>query len=364
MCRFVIYKGVSPVQLSHLLTRPCHSIINQAFDSRLRIDRRRPMNGDGFGVGWYDSVYDEELGRQPCIFTSITPAWNNANLLRLAEKIKSPLVFGHVRATTEGSLSLDNCHPFVYGKLMFMHNGSIGDFPRIKRKLQSTLPDIAFNAVHGNTDSEWAFALFLSKLHDPDAKFFKSDVLRKAMLATISSLNEFAEEAEITEPSLMNFCVTDGESVIITRYVSSRIDEAASLWFSSGTTFSEYSDGGHYKMSKADKRESMIMVRITSFLLFVGTSEVVFEIASEPLTFERADWMEIKTNTMVVITPKMNLLQIPIIDKFYVPPSDPAALTRNTEFAREKGYLNPRTSMNGVDKGKWHGKQDTKQVCC
>ena len=34
---------------------------------------RRPINGDGFGVGWYDSVYDEELGTQPCIFTSVTP---------------------------------------------------------------------------------------------------------------------------------------------------------------------------------------------------------------------------------------------------------------------------------------------------
>ena len=50
------------------------------------------MNGDGFGVGrlslnrtapnmaslrkfigWYDSVFDEELGSQPCIFTSVTP---------------------------------------------------------------------------------------------------------------------------------------------------------------------------------------------------------------------------------------------------------------------------------------------------
>ncbi len=51
MCRLVIYKGTSPVQLSHLLTRPCHSIINQAFDSRLRLDHRRPINGDGFGVG-------------------------------------------------------------------------------------------------------------------------------------------------------------------------------------------------------------------------------------------------------------------------------------------------------------------------
>lgn len=51
---------------------------------------------------------------------------------------------------------------------------------------------------------------------------------------------------------------------------------------------------------------------------------------------------------MVVITPKMNLLQIPIIDKYYVAPSDPAALERGTEFAAGKGLLSPRrdVSMN------------------
>lgn len=86
----------------------------------------------------------------------------------------------------------------------------------------------------------------------------------------------------------MNFCVTDGESVVATRYISSRQDEAASLvkvlsdiicsvdsgrprfqWFSSGTTFSEYMQGGHYKMTKADKRENIIMV--SSHILRVCT---------------------------------------------------------------------------------------------
>ncbi|KXN90073.1 putative glutamine amidotransferase DUG3 [Leucoagaricus sp. SymC.cos] len=336
MCRFVIYKGTSPVQLSHLLTRPCHSIINQAFDSRLRLDQRRPMNGDGFGVGWYDSVYDPELGGQPCIFTSVTPAWNNANLARLAVKIKSPLVFAHVRATTAGTLSLDNCHPFVYGNLMFMHNGNIADFSRFKRRLQADLPDHIFSTVQGNTDSEWSFALLLSKIPDPSARTFTPEILRKAMLDTIISLNKYAEEAGVTEPSLMNFCVTDGSSVVVTRYISSRKDEAASLWFSSGTEFNEYAEGGHYRMTKSDKRENIIMI------------------ASEPLTFERADWMEIKTNHMVVVTPKMNLLQIPIIDKYYVPPSDPASLTRATEFAEEKGLLNPRQNKISHDNAVTH----------
>ncbi|KAG8934491.1 hypothetical protein FRC03_007143 [Tulasnella sp. 419] len=322
MCRLLIYKGTSPIQLSHLLTRPSHSIINQAFDSRLRLDLRRPINGDGFGVGWYDSVEDEELGSQPCIFNSITPAWNNANLTRLAEKIKSPLVFAHVRATTAGSLSEDNCHPWHFDRLMFMHNGGIADFLLLKKRLQFSLPDELYNFPQGNTDSEWSFALFLSMLKDPHAEKFTPTELREAMLATISTLNTWAREAGITEPSLLNFCVTDGHTVVATRYVSSKKDEAASLYYSSGTTFDEYAPGGHYRMSKCDKRENIIMI------------------ASEPLTFEQADWMEIPTNTMIVVTPKMNLLQIPIIDEFHVPHSAQGN-KRGVDFAAQKGLLSP-----------------------
>ncbi|KAG8219768.1 hypothetical protein J3R82DRAFT_740 [Butyriboletus roseoflavus] len=210
---------------------------------------------------------------------------------------------------------------------MFMHNGGIADFHLVKRRLQAELSDEIFNVVQGNTDSEWAFALFLSKLPDAKAKLFTHQTLQRAMLDTIATLNNYADLAGIIEPSLMNFCVTDGDSVIVTRYISSRHDEAASLWFSSGTTFSEYTQGGHYKMTKADKRENIIMI------------------ASEPLTFEKADWMEIRTNNMVVITPKMNFLQIPIVDKFYVSPSDPAALNRGTDFAAAKGLLSPRNTL-------------------
>ena len=39
-------------------------------------------------------------------------------------------------------------------------------------------------------------------------------------------------------------------------------------------------------------------------------------IASEPLTYERADWMEIPNNTMVVVTPRLNLLLIPVGGEF------------------------------------------------
>ncbi|KAG2215681.1 hypothetical protein INT45_000001 [Circinella minor] len=297
MCRLLLYKGKQPILLAHLLTNPAHSIINQSFDSRLRIDHRRPLNGDGFGVGWYDSE-DQDKTHKPCIFTSVTPAWSNSNLVRLAEKIKSPLLFAHVRASTSGAVTEANCHPWNYGRIMWMHNGGIAQFEKIKRKLQNALPEELFLWVEGSTDSEWAFALFLSFLDNPSADTFDHQELKAAMLKTIAQLNEWAEEANITEPSLLNFAVTDGESVICVRYISSNTLEAASLYFSSGTRFECYRPG-HYRMVKADRREDMVVV------------------ASEPLTFEEADWLTIPTNTVMVITPKLNVLLQPIKDQFY-----------------------------------------------
>ena len=46
---------------------------------------------------------------------------------------------------------------------MLQHTGIfIHPFLQIKRKLLSALPEELFLFVQGNTDSEWAFALFLS----------------------------------------------------------------------------------------------------------------------------------------------------------------------------------------------------------
>lgn len=277
----------------------------------------QPINGDGFGVGWYDSIEDPELGQAPCIFTSVTPAWNNINLQRLSEKIKSPLVFGHVRASTAGALSETNCHPWRYGRLMWMHNGQISQFPKIKRRLLEALPDPLFLLPQGQTDSEYAFALYLSHLKDPESlEVFSHQELKEAMLRTIQDINLWSREAGIKEPSLLNFCITDGKSVVCTRYVSSKTDEAASLYFSTGASFYEHSKG-EYRMVKAGRQQNIVVI------------------ASEPLTFEQADWMEIPSNTIVCITPNMNVLSYPIVDEYHN--DSYGTLSRNPDFAMRAG---------------------------
>ncbi|KAL2357399.1 nucleophile aminohydrolase [Cryomyces antarcticus] len=357
MCRFLVYKGKSEILLSHLILDPAHSILTQSYDSRLRLDRRRPHNGDGFGVGYYTAP---ALGPEPCIFTSTIPAWNCINLERLASKTVSKLVFAHVRATTEGNLSDSNCHPFRCGSLMWMHNGGIGSWRHVKRRLAASLGDEWFLGVQGSTDSEWAFALFLDSLHkagyDPSGDAgeggFGHTVLRKAILKTIERINAFIAEipahlkgADEDARSLLNFAVTDGHSVVCTRYVSSRTDEAASLFFSSGTSWREQKkatapqhtshhrnhninndndskhdyrgDKGDYQMERRDKGADIVLV------------------ASEPLTFERDNWVTVPTNSTLTIH-KQTVMIHPILDDFYNP--SPSYL-RSSQFAETQGQI-------------------------
>lgn len=93
---------------------------------------------------------------------------NNENLARLSCKIISPLVFAHVRAAYPGMpVSEQNCHPFQWGRYIWMHNGVVGGFSRIKRRLLDQLSDAAYNSIQSfHSDSAVSFAVFLNHLPD------------------------------------------------------------------------------------------------------------------------------------------------------------------------------------------------------
>lgn len=315
MCRFMIFKGKEPMMLEDLLTKPAHSIINQSFDSRLRLDMRNPVNGDGFGVGYYSTA------NQPCIFKAITPAWNNVNLNNLATCTESNLVFGHVRASTQGVLAETNCHPFSFGKIMFMHNGGILAFSKIKKTVINHIEDKFFLLIEGSTDSECCFVLFLDTLYkmgyDPadENVMFTHQILRQALLTTIELLKNWQVQFT-SEPSLLNFAVTDGELIVVSRYITSKTDEAASLHFSTGSKFFEY-EPGLFKMERLDRAQDVIFV------------------ASEPLTFERNDWICVPTNTTITISKTNSVLMHPIKDEFY----DDGNNHRSDALALSKGLI-------------------------
>ena len=91
--------------------------------------------------------------RSPGIYREIRPAWSDDNVRNLCRHIRSSLFFAHIRASTGTATTRPNCHPFSYGPWMFMHNGSIGEWPLIRRQVEALIDDKFYPRRFGTTDS-------------------------------------------------------------------------------------------------------------------------------------------------------------------------------------------------------------------
>ncbi|MFJ4979383.1 class II glutamine amidotransferase [Streptomyces coeruleorubidus] len=213
MCRWDRLLG-TPVFLSQVLFQPEHSLIDQSLHSRMGVET---TNGDGFGVGWYTQDMDT-----PAVLRDVGPAWNNRNLLEVAHHVRSGLFFAHIRASTGTAVQQTNCHPFLNGRWMFMHNGAISGFHRLRRDLALAVDQDLYLDIEGSTDSELMFflALTFGLTEDPPGA-----------VARMAGLVEKAGHAhDIAHPLQMTLAVADGERVWVFRYSSE--GRSRSLYFS------------------------------------------------------------------------------------------------------------------------------------
>jgi len=285
MCRFLAYLG-KPIVLDKLLYQPKNSLVHQSYHAQ---ERKEPLNGDGFGVGFYVP----EIDPAPALFVSTTPAWNNRNLRYNAPKIRSHCIFAHVRAASYGEVSEMNCHPFHYGKFLFMHNGQIGGFKIVKRKLRQRLSDELYNWIQGTTDSEHFFALFLNNLLKKGKQDeYRAPDMANAMEETFAELMELLGESGIDEPSYMNVAITNGKYIVATRCTLGPSAEAATLYHSEGSRFE--CDDGVCRMVQAGPAKHAVLV------------------VSEKLTEAKADWRETPKNHLVIVNENLSVALRPI----------------------------------------------------
>lgn len=287
MCRFLTYAG-APLLLADLLYRPANSLIMQSHHAR---ERAEPLNGDGFGIGWYVP----EIDPTPCVQRSVTPAWSNRNLQNLSAKTRAARLFAHVRAASPGMAVTDaNAHPFAYDRFMWMHNGAVADFHRIKRVLRESLKDEFYDMIQGTTDSEHAFAVFLNLLRTPFGET-SAEEMRRALVETIARLNEWTLAAGVTETSYYNFAVTDGRATVVTRYASGTDAKGASLHFSRGLSFECLPEGvcDMRSVKHHDKAAAVI-------------------VASERLTDDPTDWEDVPDNHTIAVLPDLSVKIEPI----------------------------------------------------
>lgn len=256
MCRWLAYSG-PPIYLDRLIFRPENSLINQSLQA---LEGKTTTNGDGFGIGWYGDL------KEPGVVRDVHPAWNDENLLSLAHQIRSKHFFAHVRAATGTSISRSNCHPFRFGKWLFMHNGAIGGYLSIRHALTRLIDPALYAHVGGATDSELFFYLLVGRLEamGPEAAFG----------TTIAEVCNLMDEAGVKEPFRMTAALTDGEIIYALRYASDNF--APSLYYACGP-------------EPHDEKGTATLTPCNSILVL-----------SEPLDREDRQWNSVEPNEFLI----------------------------------------------------------------
>jgi len=282
MCRLLAYMG-SPMIIDKLLYQPKNSLVNQSINAK---ELEEPLNGDGFGIGWYVP----DVNYEPVTFVSVHPAWSNRNLRNLAPKIRTECFIAHIRAASVGEVSESNCHPFQYKNILMMHNGGVENFGAIKRKLREPLSDELYNWIKGQTDSEHIFAYLLNELFKHHAVISPEAVV-DAFERTFKALKIMMAENGIQEAAYLNMVFTNGLFFVGTRYVTDPREEALTLYHSEGSRY-VVEDGITHLEAPEDNDSAVLIV-------------------SEKLT-DDSSWTSIPPNHFVIVERSLNVRIRPI----------------------------------------------------
>jgi predicted glutamine amidotransferase len=197
MCRWVAYRG-EPIYMEEVVTKPCHSLIHQSMQAT---EAKTGTNGDGFGIGWYGER------AAPGAYRELRPAWSDENLKAICEQVRSRLFFAHVRASTGTATSRANCHPFIDGDMMFMHNGQVGCYGQLRRRIENLIPDGAYASRAGTTDSEAIFLIARAR-----AAAEQGGIVA-AFESTLADIKGMMSEGAVCEALRFTAVVTDGRDI-------------------------------------------------------------------------------------------------------------------------------------------------------
>lgn len=193
MCRHVAWIG-GRTTLSAVLLEPQWSLRRQSYEPRHQTFGR--VNADGFGVGFYAAERTE-----PALYRNARPIWADESFASIAEVTHSTCILASVRsATPPNPVEESGCQPFMSGRWLFTHNGSLNNYPDpVRAQMLEKISPKRSSQIKGASDSEVIFALVLDLL---DAGACGGQALRK-MLAAVRTVT----------PARLNCVLTDGQSV-------------------------------------------------------------------------------------------------------------------------------------------------------
>ena len=209
MCRLFAFRSTVPICGPSSLIGSGNSLVTQC-----RCDVRGESHVDGWGLAWFD-----DAGR-PHITKSIQAACSDSQFDELAKSITTTTLVAHVRQASVGGATLANTHPFVYGRWVFVHNGTLENFASRKELLLDAIPNDLRPMIRGDTDSEHVFLFWLSQLRAAAGgldKLVGVDTISATFQQTVKLLDGWFP-AHNGEESKFNFLVTDGRLLAATRW--------------------------------------------------------------------------------------------------------------------------------------------------
>ncbi len=108
---------------------------------------------DGWGIGWYGPS-GPQVHKEPLA------ALASQRYVQTTAQATSRIFVAHVRFATRGKETSENCHPFLWRRWLFAHNGTLYHHDRLREQLHPQHRE----AIQGQTDSEVFFHWILQNI--------------------------------------------------------------------------------------------------------------------------------------------------------------------------------------------------------
>jgi len=171
------------------------------------------LHPHGWGIAWYGA-------RGPRIRRGVMAAHADDDFVRAGRRARSRIVIAHVRDASVGRVALENTHPFLEGRWVFAHNGTVARYKRsgvVRAALLAAISPARRLRLRGETDSERCFQLFLSRLDQRAGRGRPSIAdVRTALSETVALVCAIADRGE--HRSTLNFLVSDGRMLCACRH--------------------------------------------------------------------------------------------------------------------------------------------------
>ena len=304
MCRVLAYLG-QPVPAEYLLFSSDSALTNQVFHPRMLA----MLNLAGFGMVAWDTASPNP--NVPWRYHSTKLPVFDENLRSICGKIHCGNMLAHIRGVPlDGSAAVNeqNLHPFIFPgmSVAMAHNGDLHDFRTMRYSMIPHIDDDILQLIRGNTDSEWVYALLMSRFEVPTAPH-STDEIAAAILETLAILRDVRASHDIEISSSLNLFINSPNCIVALRfafdygcYPLPGQDDAPqgsvdylSLWFTRGSNYDCHD--GEWKMVGGKEAADAVIV------------------ASEPLTRDTSTWVEIPEYHMLALEKKGSEIQSTLI---------------------------------------------------